>query len=140
MSKKAIIYWSGTGNTKAMAEAVAQGSNTAADLKEVSDITADEAASYDVLALGCPACGSEELEDSEFEPFFTDLEGKLSGKKVGLFGSHDWGDGEWMRTWEERVQNAGAELINKEGIIAETEPDTDTLAKCKDLGTQLAAL
>ena len=137
MSKAAIIYWSGTGNTETMAQAVEQGAGAEVILKAVSDITAEQAAEYDVLALGCPACGSEELEEAEFEPFFAELEGKISGKKVGLFGSHDWGDGEWMRTWESRVRDAGAELLQGEGIIADNEPDEDALAKCRDLGKQM---
>ena len=140
MSKAVIIYWSGTGNTETMANAVAEGAGEAAVLKKVSDITADEAAAYDVLALGCPACGSEELDDSEFEPFFTALEGKLSGKKVGLFGSYGWGGGEWMQTWADRVRAAGAGLIGDEGVTVNGEPDGDTLSKCKALGEKIAAL
>ena len=83
----------------------------------------DKALSFDVLALGCPAMGDEELEEGEFEPFFSDLEGKLSGKKVALFGSYDWGDGEWMRTWCGRAKDAGAELVDDEGLIVNNTPD-----------------
>ena len=100
MSKLAVIYWTGTGNTGAMAQAVAAGAKGAgaeAELLTVSEISADAAAAYDKLALGCPAMGAEVLEEGEFEPFFTALEGKLSGKKVALFGSYGWGDGQWMR-------------------------------------------
>ena len=96
MSKIAVIYWSGTGNTQAMAEAVAEGAKGAGaqvDLYSVSETSAGAAAAYDTLALGCPAMGAEVLEESEFEPFFTELEGSLSGKKVALFGSYGWGDG-----------------------------------------------
>lgn len=99
------------GNTQAMAEAVAEGAKNAgaqADLFSVSDTSADAAAAYDKLALGCPAMGAEVLEESEFEPFFTELEGRLSGKKVVLFGSYGWGDGQWMRDWADRLAAAGA--------------------------------
>ena len=99
MSKVAVIYWSGTGNTQQMAEAVAEGAKGAGaevSVFSVSEISAADAAAYDHLALGCPAMGGEVLEESEFEPFFSELEGSLSGKKVVLFGSYDWGDGQWM--------------------------------------------
>ena len=114
MSKVGIIYWSSTGNTEAMAQAVEEGAKAAGadvEIMEVADADVDKALSFDVLALGCPAMGDEELEEGEFEPFFSDLEGKLSGKKVALFGSYDWGDGEWMRTWCGRAKDAGAELV-----------------------------
>lgn len=140
MNKAAIIYWSGTGNTEAMATAVTEGAGKSADCYRVSEITADEALNYDILALGCPATGSEELEASEFEPFFSALEKNLSGKKVFLFGSHDWGDGEWMRTWEERVKAAGADLAGGNGIIADMEPSEDILAACRVMGKKIASL
>ena len=140
MSKAAIVYWSGTGNTETMAKAVAEGAGEAAVLKKVAEITADEAAAYDALALGCPACGSEELEETEFEPFFAALEGKLSGKKIGLFGSYNWGDGAWMQSWAERVRGAGAELIGGDGVTANNEPDEDALSACRELGEKIAAL
>lgn len=139
--KAAVIYWSSTGNTEAMAQAVAEGAKGAGvevELMEVSDTSADAAAGYDVLALGCPAMGDEELEEGEFEPFFADLEGKLSGKKVALFGSYDWGDGEWMRKWYDRTRDAGADLIGEEGLIVNNTPDEEGLAACKDLGAKLA--
>ena len=141
MSKTAIIYWSGTGNTEAMAMAVAEGAkqvNPDAALFSVSDITADAAAEYDVLVLGCPAMGAEVLEEDEFEPFFTELEGKLNGKKVALFGSYGWGDGEWMRSWEERVIASGAALVGGEGLIVNEAPDDDAIEQCKKLGSDAA--
>ena len=141
MSKTAIIYWSGTGNTEAMAMAVAEGAkqvNPDAALFSVSDITADAAAEYDVLVLGCPAMGAEVLEEDEFEPFFTELEGKLNGKKVALFGSYGWGDGEWMRSWEERINASGATLVGGEGLIVNEAPDDDALEQCKKLGSDAA--
>ena len=134
MSKTAIIYWSGTGNTEAMANAVAEGAGVSATA--VSDFDGD-VAEDDALALGCPAMGAGELEESEFEPFFASIEGKISGKKIAIFGSYDWGDGEWMRLWADRVKAAGAEVVGGEGLIANNTPDDDALAKCKALGEQL---
>lgn len=139
MSKIAVIYWSGTGNTQAMAEAVAEGAKNAgaqADLFSVSDTSADAAAAYDKLALGCPAMGAEVLEESEFEPFFTELEGRLSGKKVVLFGSYGWGDGQWMRDWADRLAASGA-AASGEPLIVNEAPDDDGLAQCRALGAAL---
>ena len=141
MSKLAVIYWTGTGNTGAMAQAVADGAKGAgaeAELLTVSEISADAAAAYDKLALGCPAMGAEVLEEGEFEPFFTALEGKLSGKKVALFGSYGWGDGQWMREWQERTEQAGAVLCG-EGLIVNEAPDEAGLESCRALGARLAS-
>ena len=141
MSKLAVIYWTGTGNTGAMAQAVADGAKGAgaeAELLTVSEISADAAAAYDKLALGCPAMGAEVLEEGEFEPFFTALEGKLSGKKVALFGSYGWGDGQWMRDWQERTEKAGAVLCG-EGLIVNEAPDEAGLESCRALGARLAS-
>ena len=135
MSKKAIIYWSQTGNTEKMAKALQEASG--ADLFFLSEISPDQALTYDVLALGCPAMGSEVLEEGEFEPFFTELEGKLSGKDIFLFGSYDWGDGQWMRDWQDRVLAAGAKLINNEGYICNLEPDDIALADLATIGRSL---
>lgn len=135
MAKTAVIYWSGTGNTEALAKAVAEGAG--AELFSVSDFSGD-VSTYDALAFGCPAMGAEELEESEFEPFFASAEDKLNGKKVALFGSYGWGDGEWMRLWEERTKNAGANLVGGEGLIVNETPDDDGLAKAKALGAELA--
>ena len=110
MSKVAVIYWSGTGNTEMMAQAVAEGAKAAGadvSLLSVADTNAAEAAGFDRLALGCPAMGAEVLEEMEFEPFFTELEPKLTGKRVALFGSFDWGDGQWMRDWQARTHAGG---------------------------------
>ena len=141
MSKLAVIYWTGTGNTGDMAQAVADGAKGAgaeAELLTVSEISADAAAAYDKLALGCPAMGAEVLEEGEFEPFFTALEGKLSGKKVALFGSYGWGDGQWMREWQERTEKAGAVLCG-EGLIVNEAPDEAGLESCRALGARLAS-
>lgn len=140
MSGSALIYWSGTGNTQAMAEHIAQGMRDAGaglDVFEVSDTSSEEAAAYDKLALGCPAMGAEELEDGEFEPFFAALEPMLSGKKVALFGSYGWGDGEWMRTWEDRVTAAGGMLF-EQGLILNEAPDDQGAQTCRNFGERLA--
>ena len=131
----AVIYWSGTGNTAQMAEAVAQAAD--ATLIEVSQVTAQQASEYDRLALGCPAMGAEVLEEADFEPFFTALEPLLSGKKLALFGSYGWGDGQWMRDWADRAAAAGAVLC-AEPVIANETPDADALAECAALGKALA--
>lgn len=133
--KVSIVYWSGTGNTEAMANAVAEGAKGAGAEVELLPVSAasEDVLASDALILGCPAMGAEQLEESEFEPFFSAIEGKLAGKKVGLFGSYDWGDGEWMRTWQERVVIAGGNMIT-DGIIANNAPDDEALAACKSLG------
>ena len=105
MSKIAVVYWSGTGNTEAMASAVAEGARekgAEADLLTASEFSSDQVSAYDAIAFGCPSMGAEQLEESEFEPMFTACEGDLQGKNIALFGSYGWGDGEWMRSWEER--------------------------------------
>ena len=143
MSKTVIVYWSGTGNTEMMAKEIQEGAVKAdADVKlfEVTETSAQDVSQYSNLILGCPAMGAEVLEEGDFEPFFTDLEKNLAGKKVALFGSYGWGDGEWMRNWAERVTNAGAEMVNDEGLIANGEPDDDVLAQCRELGEKVAAL
>lgn len=132
--KTAVIYWSGTGNTEEMAKAVAEGAN--AELFSVSDFSGS-IDDYDAVAFGCSAMGDEVLEESEFEPFFADNESKLSGKKVALFGSYGWGDGQWMRDWTERTKALGATLAD-EGLIANEAPSADDLEKCRALGRRLA--
>ena len=142
MSKIAVIYWSMSGNTEAMANAIAEGAQGAGaevDVKQVSDITVDQALEYDKLALGCPAMGAEVLEESEFEPFFTELESRLGGKKVALFGSYGWGDGQWMRDWVQRTNDANAVIYTDEGLILNETPDDDGIAKCKEFGKGFAA-
>ncbi len=131
--KTAVIYWSGTGNTEAMAKAVAEGAD--AELYAVSDFSGD-IADYDRVAFGCPSMGAEVLEESEFEPFFTSIEGKLSGKPIVLFGSYGWGDGEWMRNWADRSKAAGA-VMAADFVIVNDAPDADGLAQCKALGEAL---
>ncbi len=141
MSKVAVIYWSGTGNTETMAHAIADGAKAAGAeviVMNVSETNADDAAKFDRLALGCSAMGSEMLEEMEFEPFFTELESNLTGKRVALFGSYGWGDGQWMRDWQERTNNAGAYIIDGEGLKVHEQPTEDDLDACKALGKSLA--
>ena len=140
MSKIAVIYWSGTGNTEQMAQAVAEGAQAAGAEVEtftVNAIDAGTAAEYSKLALGCPAMGAEVLEESEFEPWFSELEGRLSGHQVALFGSYGWGDGQWLRDWAERTEGDGAALCG-EPLAVHEAPDDDALAQCKALGEALA--
>ena len=134
MSKIAVIYWSGTGNTQQMAEAIANQAH--ADLFTASEFTADKAANYDAFAFGCSAMGAEQLEEDEFEPMFTGCESALSGKKLALFGSYGWGDGEWMREWENDCRAAGIPLACESVICCEA-PDDEALDKCRALGRAL---
>ena len=139
MSKIAVVYWSGTGNTQAMAEAVLDGiKETGADgsLIFVSEFDADMMDKYDAVAFGCPSMGAEELEDTEFAPVFNACESRLDGKRIALFGSYGWGDGEWMRTWEERCRKAGAHLVC-ESVICNDAPDDTAINACKSLGRAL---
>ena len=137
-----VVYWSGTGNTQAMAEAVAEGIKEAgadADVIDVGNADAAALASENAFALGCPSMGAEQLEESEMEPFVEELEPLVSGKKILLFGSYGWGDGEWMRDWADRMKNAGAVLVREEGVIANETPDDDALPECRAAGKDLAA-
>ena len=137
MNKLAVIYWSSTGNTQAMAEAIADGAKAAgADVSLLTCAEANDIAAYDAVALGCPAMGAEELEDSEFLPMLEGIEPELAGKKVALFGSYGWGDGEWMRTWEARCAEKGIALAAA-SVLAHEAPDDDALAACRALGAEL---
>lgn len=140
MSKVAIVYWSGTGNTEAMANYVAEGVKKAggeADLFTSAEFGADKAGEYDRIAFGCPSMGAEQLEESEFQPMFDEVSPVLSGKKIALFGSYGWGDGEWMRTWESDCDSAGVNLVCESVICTET-PDDAALEACRALGKALA--
>ena len=139
MSKIAVVYWSGTGNTEAMANAVvsgAEGKGAEVSLIEAGSFGASSLADFDAFAFGCPAMGAEELEESEFEPMFASLEGELSGKKLALFGSYGWGDGEWMRSWEDRCKDAGATLVC-DSVICTEAPDDEAVNACNELGAAL---
>ena len=140
MSKIAIVYWSGTGNTEAMATAVAEGVRDAgseAVLLTPPEFDAAMIADFDALAFGCPAMGAEVLEESEFAPMFEACEAQLSGKRIALFGSYGWGDGEWMRNWEDTCRGDGATLVT-DSVICNDAPDDDALAACRALGGALA--
>ena len=139
MSKVAVVYWSSTGNTEAMANAVVegvQGAGSEAVLLTASEFESSKLGNYDAVAFGCPAMGAEVLEEDEFDPMFSELEGSLSGKKIALFGSYGWGDGEWMRNWEERCQSAGA-VMACDFVICMDAPDDDAVEACKALGAAL---
>ena len=138
MSKVAVVYWSGTGNTEAMAELVAEGVSEAggeADVIQVSDFSASNLDDYDAFAFGCPAMGSEELESDEFEPVWDEIEPELPGRKVALFGSYDWADGEWMDLWRERAEAAGVTVGDT--VIAKDYPDEVAAGACRSLGAAL---
>lgn len=139
MSKIAVVFWSGAGNTEAMAQAVADGAsakNAEVDIVQASDFGADGVAGYDAIAFGCPAMGDEELEGDEFQPMWDDVKPELSGKTIALFGSYDWGTGEWMDTWKDDAEEAGASIAGT--VIANNEPDDEAISACNDLGASLA--
>lgn len=137
MSKVAIVFWSATGNTETMANCIAEGAGAAATIVPCAEMDAAKLGGYDVVAFGCPAMGAEVLEEDEFEPMFTGCEAGLNGKKIGLFGSYGWGDGQWMRDWQERCQADGA-VLAAEPVIANEDPDDDAIAACKALGAALS--
>ena len=140
MKKIAVVYWSGTGNTEAMAKAVAEGAESAGaqvTLLTPDKVNASELSACDAIGFGCPAMGSEVLEEMEFQPMFDEVKRSLGGKSAALFGSYGWGDGEWMRNWEERAKNDGATLVGGEGLIVNETPDDEALEKCAALGAEL---
>ena len=140
--KTAVVYWSGTGNTEAMAKAVAEGMTAAgaeAVLLTPDKVQSGDLNAYDAIAFGCPAMGSEVLEEMEFQPMFDECKNRLGGKAVALFGSYGWGDGQWMRDWAQRAQDDGAQLFSEEGLICNETPDDDVQAVCRKLGADLAA-
>ena len=139
MKKTAVIYWSGTGNTEAMANAVAEGMKEVG--AEVTVMTPDQvdagALNYSAIAFGCPAMGSEVLEDVDFQPMFDSCKNRLGGTSVALFGSYGWGDGEWMRSWEKDCNDAGLNLVCESVTCCEA-PDDAALNACRELGKTLA--
>jgi flavodoxin short chain len=142
MKKVLISYWSGTGNTETMARRVAQGVTDAggeATVKRAAETTPALVKESAALAFGCPAMGAEILEEEEMEPLISALtQAEVGSKALGLFGSYDWGDGQWMRDWVERMKSLGA-AVDGEGIIAQLSPDESALAKCYELGKRLAS-
>ncbi len=142
MQKVYVVYWSGTGNTQAMADAIGAGAKDAGaevEVVEVDSANADDILAQPGFALGCPSMGAEELDES-MEDFVASIEGKVSGKQIVLFGSYGWGDGEWMRTWTDRMTGAGATVVGGEGVIANETPDDDAVEACKAAGKTLAGL
>ncbi len=140
MSKVAVVYWSGTGNTAAMADSVAagaKGKGAEVSVFPQADFKPDQVAEFDAIAFGCPAMGAEVLEDAEFEPMFTSVEGFLKDKRIGLFGSWGWGDGAYMTDWRSRCVDDGAKLA-LEPVLCQNTPDDAALAECKALGEALA--
>lgn len=140
MGKIAIVYWSGTGNTEMMANEVAEGAKekgAEVSVIQCSEFGPDSIDQYDAIAFGCPAMGSEELEEVEFEPMFSAVESKLASKPIGLFGSYSWASGEWMELWEDRCRNAGLNLA-ADSVIAFEAPDDEAKDLCRKLGAQLA--
>ena len=135
MNRICVIYWSGTGNTQAMAEAVARGAG--AELFSCEDFDTQKLNEYSAVAFGCPAMGAEVLEEEVFEPVFDACKPLLKDKRVALFGSYGWGDGEWMRNWEERCTGDGA-VFACDSVICCEAPDDDAVAACRALGAALA--
>lgn len=132
-----IVYYSGSGNTKRMAELIAEGIEVEGrhvNLYDVESVSAKDLLNEDIIILGCPAQGAENLEEVNMEPLVEELE----GKKVALFGSYGWGDGEWMTNWEERMESAGAVLIAK-GLIVHEEPEEADKEICISFGKRIAA-
>lgn len=140
MSKVAVVYWSGTGNTEIMAQKVFDGAKAAgaeAEIYQAADFSPEMMDRFDAIAFGCPSMGNEQLEESEFEPMFTACEPKLAGKKIALFGSYGWGDGEWMRNWDENCRAAGA-VMACDFVICNESPDADAEVACEAMGRALA--
>ena len=140
MDKVTIVFWSQSGNTESMANAVAEGVTAAgkeAVVVDVASASLDDLKAAKGFAMGCPAMGAEVLEEGEMEPFVCDVEGFAAGKTIALFGSYGWGDGEWMHNWEDKCKEDGAVLV-ADGVICQEEPDDDAVENCKALGKALA--
>ena len=141
MKKINIIFWTMSGNTLIMADCIADGAKAAGapvNVCNVSEATPATALDADMTVLGCPAMGAEALEETEFEPFFAGLLPQLAGRTVALFGSYGWGGGEWMRTWQQRVEAVGGKVFGGEGLIINGRPDEDGMIRCEDFGRALA--
>jgi flavodoxin short chain len=141
MKNSVIVFWSATGNTEAIAneleDALISEGSTVKKLF-VDDATLEDLENADIIALGCPAMGAEILEDGSMEPFVESLSNfNFSNKKVALFGSYDWGDGQWMKDWEERMESYGATLVS-EGLIVHLHPEDEDIQKCKEMAHKLA--
>ena len=143
MDKLSVAKTSQKSNTAENDAAIGGGLTVAgkeAVVTDISSVSMDDLQAASAFALGCPAMGAEVLEEGEMEPFVTEVEAFASGKKIGLFGSYGWGDGQWMRDWEDRMKAAGATVVGGEGVICQETPDDEALENCKALGKELAAL
>lgn len=143
MNKVYIIFWTQSGNTGAMASAIGEGVKEAGKepiFLSPSEANIEELKSLPAFAMGCPAMGAEVLEESEMEPFVEGIENIVSGKKLVLFGSYGWGDGQWMRDWVERMNGVGATIIGNEGVIAQGAPGDEETSLCKEIGKTLAGI
>lgn len=140
MASTLIVYWSGTGNTEIMAEKIKEGleaEGASVDMRTVDQVSPDEVSDFDKILFGCPSMGAEILEEEEFEPFFAEAEGLISGKKVGLFGSYGWGEGEWMEAWADRTEQAGATLFDR-GLMVNYTPSGEEEERCVEFGKNFA--
>ena len=138
MKEIAVVYWSGTGNTKAMAEAVCEGikaNGSNATLLTADAFDESKVSAYDAIAFGCPSMGAEVLEEEEFEPMFQGVESSLQSKNIALFGSYGWGGGEWLETWKSRLQKANVNVVDT--IMCEQTPDDSALQECVEFGKKL---
>ncbi|HHV09377.1 MAG TPA: flavodoxin [Clostridiales bacterium] len=143
MDKVIVAYWSQTGNTEEMAKAIGKGIEQAGkttEVAEISRVSLEDLKAAPAFALGCPSMGDEVLEEGEMEPFVAEVEKFCAGKNIALFGSYGWGDGQWMRDWVDRMKDAGANVVNGEGLITEGSPDADATEQCIQLGSKLAQL
>ena len=143
MEKIIVAYWSQTGNTAAMAAAIGQGiveAGKEAVVADISSVSMDDLKNAKAFAMGCPAMGAEVLEEGEMEPFVMEVESFAAGKKIGLFGSYGWGDGQWMRDWVTRMEAAGATVVGGEGVIANNTPGDEELENCRKLGAALTGV
>ena len=141
MSNVYVVYWSGTGNTQEMAMAIADGAKengAEVTVWNVDEADIEELKKAKALALGCPSMGAEQLEEASMEPFMCDLDSQINGKTIALFGSYGWGDGQWMKDWEDRIASDGATVLNREGIIANNEPSQEIIGECREAGEALA--
>jgi flavodoxin I len=140
MKRVVIIYWSGTGNTEAMATAIMEGAmkeDVNVSMINVGNANVTDVLDADVIAFGCPSMGSEVLEESEMEPYIESISNVIRGKNTVLFGSYGWGSGEWMADWQERMEGYGANLL-QEGLIINNDPDAEGITKCTELGELLS--
>ena len=141
MTNVLVVYYRSTGNTEMLAESLTEGlkeGGAEVTYKSVYDTTPEEINEFEKIAFGCSASGDEELDETEFEPYFEEALTHLSGKKVALFGCYGWGGGEFMRKWEVRVKDGGAELF-EEGFINLETPGDEELENVKEFGARFAS-